>query len=457
MLKLQITKALYERLTIEHLFMKTKNRFFILLTAVLVCYSCGQSSQPANLNNHTIQHECVHRLTHVIVYDIFTPPVASRIYAYCNLAYYEAVRFSDEKAVSIASGLKGFESFPLPEKNKTYNFTLAAVKSFYKTAKALTFSKDSLSITEKEILEKFKSGLSSAVYKNSIALGDTIAVIILKRAANDNYKITRGMPRYSVFKEPGLWQQTPPDYADAVEPNWRLIKPLLLDSAAQFKPPTPPPFNLNKQSDYYKQLEEVYKISKRLNPEQDTIAYYWDDNPFVTEHKGHLSYATKKTTPGGHWMGIAAILSKKNNADEIFIAKTYALTSAAIFDGFISCWDEKYRSKTVRPVTVIRETIDATWSPLLQTPPFPEYTSGHSVITAAAATVLSSLFGNNFSFVDTTEMEYLGMKRSFNSIQEAADEAGISRLYGGIHYRAAIEEGKKQGIKVGNLYANKFK
>ena len=265
------------------------------------------------------------------------------------------------------------------------------------------------------------------------------------------------MPRYSVFKETGKWQQTPPDYADAVEPYWNLIKPMLLDSASQFKPAPPPPYDLDKNSQYYKELMETYTVSKQLTPLQDTIAHYWDDNPFVTEHQGHLMFANKKTTPGGHWMGIISILCKQTNADDVKTAKVYALTSCAIFDGFISCWDEKYRSRMVRPITVIRENLESEWNALLQTPPFPEYTSGHSVITASAATVLTNLLGENLAFHDTTELEYLGMQRSFSSIHQAADEAGISRLYGGIHYRSAIEEGKKQGQQVGRLYMQIFK
>ena len=128
------------------------------------------------------------------------------------------------------------------------------------------------------------------------------------------------------------------------------------------------------------------------------------------------------------------------------------MTAAAIFDGFIACWEEKYRSNMVRPVTVIRERFESEWSPLLQTPSFPEYTSGHSVITSAAATVLTDIFGKERSFTDTTEVKYLGMHRSFSSIEAAADEAGISRLYGGIHFRSAIVNGKEQGRKVGRLF-----
>ena len=436
---------------------KTAICFFSIVFTLSLFSACKNKKAVFSININDLQHQCVHRLTEVIVYDIFTPPVASRIYAYSNLAYYEAIRFIKEQNTSIATQLNGFDKIPEPEKAKRYDFTLAAVTSFFKVARALTFSKDSLLVTENKIAQEYENIMDEEEYKNSIAFGDTIASIILKRSAVDNYKKTRGMPKYSVFKEPGKWQQTPPDYADGIEPNWMLIKPLLLDAADQFKPLPPPSYDLNKNSQYYKELIEVYSISKKLTPSQDTIAHYWDDNPFVTEHKGHLMFATKKTTPGGHWMGIISILCKQTHTDNFKTARVYALASAAIFDGFISCWDEKYRSRMVRPISVIREHLEPEWTSFLQTPPFPEYTSGHSVITAAAAIVLTQLFGDNITFHDTTELEYLGLERSFTSIQQAADEAGISRLYGGIHYRSAIEAGKKQGQEVGKLYNNIFK
>lgn len=248
-----------------------------------------------------------------------------------------------------------------------------------------------------------------------------------------------------------------PDYMDAAEPNWDKIKPMLLDSVTQFKPAPPPPYSLDKKSAYYKELMELYNTSKTLTPSQDTIARYWDDNPFVTQHEGHLMYANKKTTPGGHWQGINSILCRQQKINAVTTARAYALMSAAILDAFIACWHEKFASKTVRPITVIQNNFDPEWSSLLQTPPFPEYTSGHSTISAAAATVLTGILGSNIAFHDTTELEYLGLQRSFSSIMQAADEVNISRLYGGIHYRSALENGSKQGKEIGNLYLSKVK
>lgn len=430
-------------------------RYMVICLLIIALSNACSHDEQSNLKPSHLQQYCVQRLTDVIVYDIFSPPVASRIYAYSNLAWYEALRHSNTNSKSIIAKLHGFETLHYTADTSLVNYELAAAHAFFTTAKSLIFSKDSITITQSFIEDIFRKENSKVIFQKSISFGDSVAAIILRRAATDHYKETRGMPRYSVFKETGKWQQTPPDYADAAEPYWMLIEPLLPDSAGQLKPLPPPPYNEALGSVYQKQLEEIFAMSKRITPQMDTIAHYWDDNPFVTEHEGHFTFATKKTTPAGHWMGITQILSQQQDADPIKTATCYALTSAAIFDGFILCWHEKYTSRTVRPVTVIRALNDPNWNPLLQTPPFPEYISGHSVISSAAAGVLTFMLGQ-VAFVDTTEMKYLGLSRRFTSVKQAANEVSISRMYGGIHYRAAVEAGAIQGEKIAALYGDNF-
>jgi hypothetical protein len=173
--------------------------------------------------------------------------------------------------------------------------------------------------------------------------------------------------------------------------------------------------------------------------------------------KGHVMFATKKISPGGHWMNITRLACKKASADFVQSAEAYALLSVTLIDGFISCWDEKYRSKLIRPESYINEYIDEDWVPLLQTPPFPEYTSGHSVVSSASAVTLTKLFGENFSFLDSTETEYGLTARSFESFLDASKEAAISRLYGGIHYRPAVENGFIEGTAIGNFVISRIK
>ena len=198
----------------------------------------------------------------------------------------------------------------------------------------------------------------------------------------------------------------------------------------------------------------MYDISNEITAKGDAseeieIAKFWDCNPYVSVTRGHLMFATKKITPGAHWIGITKIASRNTESDFDDTLYAYTKTSIAIADAFISCWDEKYRSNLIRPETLINEHFDDSWQPVLQTPPFPEYTSGHSVVSGAAAVALTDIYGDNFAFDDDTELPYGLPIRSFNSFREAADEAAISRMYGGIHYRTAVEIGVNQGRDLG--------
>jgi hypothetical protein len=231
----------------------------------------------------------------------------------------------------------------------------------------------------------------------------------------------------------------------------------VLDSSAAFRPKAPPAFDTTEGSPFLREVREVYETGKHLTDEQKAIAAFWDCNPYVMHIQGHTMFATKKITPGGHWMGIAGIASKRSKADIVWSAETYALTAIALADGFISSWDEKFRSNVVRPETVINTYVDENWTPFLQTPPFPEYTSGHSVISNAAAEVLTEQFGDSFSFKDTTEVDYGLPPRTFPSFRKAAAEAAMSRLYAGIHYRQSIEEGALEGRKVGALVVQRIR
>jgi len=236
---------------------------------------------------------------------------------------------------------------------------------------------------------------------------------------------------------------------DAVEPNWGTLIPFVMDSASQFRPAPAIPFDTLKGTPFHTQALEVYEKGKTLTEEERLIASFWDCNPYTMNVQGHTMFATKKISPGGHWMGIAGQASRQAKASLVESADVYARTALALADGFIAAWEEKFRSGVIRPETVINNYVDEQWTPLLQTPPFPEYPSGHSVISTSAAEVLTSIFGANFAFTDSVEVPFGLPVRSFPSFEAAANEAAISRLYGGIHYRQAIEEGQKQGRRVG--------
>lgn len=421
------------------------------------CSTKTSDEYKTKAENPQFLHDAETKLTEVIVHDIFSPPVAARIYAYSNLAAYEALVNGYPNYQSLAGQLNKFEAPPKPEAGKEYCFPLASVRAFMGIARNLTFSVQLYDEFEKKMYKSFEDmGMSDEVYERSIKYGEAIAAHVMAYAKKDNYPQTRGF-RHTVTNAPGTWVPTPPAYMDAVEPLWNKIRPMTLDSAAQYKPAPPTKFSEAKGSQFYKEAMLVYDTGNKLTEEQKEIANFWDCNPFKMNVAGHAAFATKKISPGGHWIDIAGQASRQVKADVMKTSQVYSMIAISLLDAFISCWDEKYRSILVRPETYINNYIDDKWQPLLQTPPFPEYTSGHSVASNASAAVLTSLFGENFAYSDSTEVRFGIPVRKYKSFKEAAAEASISRMYGGIHYMPAIDEGATQGRKVGEWVLTKMK
>lgn len=429
-----------------------------LLTGCALSLGCVAAPQGDPVSDSELLHAAVSHLTDVIVYDIFSPPQASRAYAYASIAAYETVRQGDPSYRTLAGQLNDLDDVPAPVDAEGVHLPLAAVQAFMTVGRALTFSHERMDSLRTELIERFQSrGIPEAVFERSLAYGEEVAGHVLAWAARDRYAETRGYPKFTVTSEPGRWVPTPPAYMDAVEPSWAKLRPFVMDSASQFRPPPPHPYDMSEGSPFFRQVEEVYETGRSLTDEQQEIAAFWDCNPYVMHVRGHAMFATKKITPGGHWMGITGIAARKAGADLVQSAEAYARTSVALADGFISAWDEKYHSNLVRPETVINAHLDESWEPLLQTPPFPEYTSAHSVISMSAALVLTDQFGADFAFADSVEVKYGLPVRSFTSFEEAAWEAAISRMYGGIHYRMAVEEGSTQGRGVGELVVDRVR
>ncbi len=436
------------------------NHRLILIFLVIFFISCSQSNKEykTKVDNPEFLHRSLKKITDLIVYDIFSPPVASRIYTYASIAAYEAAIAGDSTYKSLAGQLNGLEKVPSPEAGAEYCFQLASTQAMLKIGKTLVFSEDKMEEFYKGIMKEFKdTGLPDDVYDRSIEYGNKVADHILSWANKDNYKQSRSFPKYSIQSDPATWKPTPPAYMDAVEPHWKKIRTFVIDSAAQFKPERPTPFSKEKDSQFFKEALVVYEKGKTLSEEERVIASFWDCNPFVMNVRGHVMFATKKISPGGHWINITRTVCVYSKADFKKSAEAYALVSLSLVDGFISCWDEKYRSNLIRPESYINQYIDENWVPLLQTPPFPEYTSGHSVISSSAAVTMTKLFGENFAFTDSTEVEFGMPPRQFKSFIQASEEAAISRMYGGIHYMPACNNGKIQGRKIGEFILSKVK
>lgn len=423
----------------------------ITLYCAILVSSCTEikTATESGARDSNLLHEAVHLITNVMVHDIFSPPVASRVYGYASIAAYETIALNTKEYNSLADQLNELSAGPI-NNNPNVILEFASLHAFLNVSEHLIFSTDKIEVYRDSVYKSLKeSGFSNTEFEASKKYGDQISDHIINWAKGDYYKETRGTEKFPILDEPGRWIPTPPSYMDAIEPNWNKIRPFTMKTASQFKPEPPLPYSLETDSEFYLQTKEVYEIGKALSPEQIAIAEFWDCNPFAMQLRGHFMFSIKKLTPGGHWMGIAGIASKSQTFNYVRSSEIYALTAIALFDGFISSWDEKFRSNLIRPETVINQHIDPEWKPLLQTPPFPEYTSGHSVISRAAAEVLTGVFGDDFYFEDTTEIEYGLPMRAFDSFYAAADEAAISRLYGGIHYRMAAEHGIEQGSNVG--------
>jgi len=431
--------------------------FALLLLLLSSCNNQGESNIDISSDNY---HMLYDKLTEIMINDVYSPPVASRVYVYPNIAAYEVLAANSDNLKSLGYSLDGLNASPGVNGDEV-NLKLAAILAYLDVAKELVFSKNRiLSYSDSlNVLWRKKNKTQFEVSRDYAVL---VSNEIKKWMGSDNYRETRSMPKFNIdYTDTSRWVPTPPAYMDGIEPHWNKIRSFCLDSSSQFKPPKHPVFDLTEGSEFYKELYEVYSITNRINQKGDEseevkVAKFWDCNPFVSVNRGHYMFSVKKISPGAHWIGICKIACQDNGYDFEDTVYAYTKTTIAITDAFISCWDEKYRSNLIRPETLINSQIDENWLPLLQTPPFPEYTSGHSVVSAAASTTLSSIFGEDYDFVDTTEIEFGLPARHFESFDSAAREAAISRVYGGIHYRSAVENGFTQGLKVGNQVLEKL-
>lgn len=391
--------------------------------------------------------------TDVMVNDVTSPVAASRYYAYINLAANETVTLFEKQQPRFTGNLNGLNSIAIDDDLiEKSDPDLAVVLALYKAGTRLLPSGymlqgkiDSL----KRVARKRK--LTSERITASAELVDKLVEQVIKYAYADGFVKLSGYKRFTPMAGDEYWQPTGPGFMSALEPHWNMLRVFVLDSCSQFTGGPPHKYSSDTTSPFYKELKEVYTIGKNISREQAEIAMFWDCNPFALQQIGHLEFGIKKISPGGHWMGITGIACTKQKLTLAKTAYAHALVSVGIADAFISCWGNKYKYNRVRPVTAIRKLLDRSWSPLLQTPPFPEYTSGHSVISTAAATILTHLFGENFAFTDNTEEEFGLPARRFNSFAEASREAAISRLYGGIHFRDAIENGVREGEQIGQF------
>ncbi len=425
--------------------------FFI--AAAGKCFSQGAGDNQANVQSLS---DHVFNLSEVMLHDATNPPAASRVYAYALLGAYETAFLAKAKLPDLNQKLRvnpGIGAVAVPKK---MNLSFCSNYALLEIGRALMPSGYMLEDKKKELIEVFRKSarFSEKEIAQQVRYAMAVAKLVIDYAREDGYNKLSTFTRYTPSKEEGHWYPTPPAYMGAVEPQWETVRPFFLDSASQFAPAPPAPFSKDPSSSFYGQMREVYDIRNAASESQQAVASFWDCNPFAVAFSGHMAIGLKKISPGGHWMGITGIACKEASLSLDSAILVHAVVAMALHDGFISCWHEKFRSDRIRPETAINKYMDPDWRPLLQTPPFPEYTSGHSVVSSAASVVLTYMLGDNFAFTDTSELFFGLPERHFNSFYEAANEAAISRLYGGIHFRDACEQGVLQGKKVGQHVLN---
>jgi hypothetical protein len=377
----------------------------------------------------------------------YSPPVASRSFAYLGVTAFEAVASGSSEMQSLSGQLNGLTPVPQREAGKTYDEAVVlqaamafAAQNFFENTGPT--GQRALAALEAKLRTEAVAGLPDDVAVRSEDYGRTVAKHILAWSQDDGGAVIENMGfplQYELTKGAANWVPTSlvAQQQKPLLPNWGKNRTFAMPNGATCDLPPPPAYSEDKASEFYKQSLEVFETRKNISPEQRAIARFWSDDPMLSP------------TPPGHWISIALQIFERDNVALDKSVDVLARIGIAEADSFIGCWNVKFQYDLLRPVTYIRRTMDPKWESLLNTPPFPEYPSGHSTQSGAAAVVMTQMFGENFAFKDATH-ERDGIKpRSFPSFWAAAEEAGISRMYGGIHFRAAIERGLEQGRCIG--------
>jgi hypothetical protein len=428
-------------------------RAFTQALATMIVVACALAWQPARAQTDGDAGEVVqtwYRLTLELVRHTptYSPPVASRAFAYLGVTAYEAAAGGSDDLVSFAGQLNALS--PLPERQEGLDYADAAVvhAAMAKAVRELfgntgPTGQRAMDAIERRLGERVSEGLDAEVLARSTAHGEAIAAHILEWSQSDGGAVVEnmGFPHVHELTAGGAhWTPTSliAQQQKPLLPDWGNNRTFAMPNGAACDLPPPPAYSEEEDSEFYREAREVYDTVKDLTPEQRAIARFWSDDPMLSP------------TPPGHWISIAMKVLEEEGADLDRSVEALSLLGVTLADSFIGCWEAKYRFDLVRPITYIRRLMDPKWEPPLNTPPFPEYPSGHSTQSGAAAVVLAKLFGETFAFEDDTHVDDGLPARSYASFHAAAEEAAMSRLYGGIHFRAAIERGLEQGHCIGD-------
>ena len=420
------------------------------LAAVLLLVSSraladeDRNGKPADSFPSDVASAWFEELYDVVKAESTPPPPASRIYGVTAVALYESIVAGTRENRSLVGQLNDLTSVPQPKRHKKYHWPAVAnavladtIRGLYPTISQASL--DAINNLEESIASEQRHRVPRPVYERSVAHGQAVAAAILDWASTDGFATNNNCP-YVPAPVAGAWVPTPPAFnPNPLQPCWGFLRPMVLTSG-ECAPPGHPAFSTDAASDFYAAALEVHDVGVSLTGEQKTIASYWADGAGATG------------TPPGHWVAIVSQIARNDALSLAAAAEAYARTGIAIYDAFIECWSTKYISNLERPVTYIQANIDPAWLSFIVTPAFPTYTSGHSTQSGAAARALTDMFGIK-SFTDTTHTDH-GLvppqdPRTFDSFDEAAAEAALSRLYGGIHFSFDNNDGFSSGQCIG--------
>ncbi len=383
----------------------------------------------------------------------FTPPVAARAFGYVGVTLYETVVPGMPQYQSLSGQLDKMPALPELDASLEYNWAIsvnAAMAYMARNLYATTPTEQLSAILKLEDaqFEKLKNNVDEATINRSKEWGLTVAKSIFEWSKTDggHEGYSKNFPAtYTPPTGAGMWVSTYPAFQKALQPFWGNNRTFITKCAENTQPDAPTPYSEDDSSKFVIQANETYLAVKNQTQLQKTIAQYWSDDP------------GEPGTPPGHLLSVATQVLQKENSTLAKSAETYSKISIGLSDAFVSCWKCKFQFNYIRPISYIRTKIDANWVSLLTTPPFPEYTSGHSVASGASSKILTDLFGNTYEFTDRTHefrTDINGSPRTYRSFNDMAAEAAVSRLYGGIHFREAIEKGVEQGVRVGTEVGN---
>jgi len=434
----------------------TGRRTGMVVLSLLLFASCRRQDVPAPPDvspaaalSADVARDWMEQLRQAVRQERMNPPQASRVYAYAAIALYEAVRPGIAGSRSLSGQVPLLEAMPVPGAPEVLSYEAAANEALHQVALGL-FASASARAGFDSLFAAWELRLSqnadAARMRDARLFGREVARLVSRRAAADGYEQTRSMV-YQVpdrSTNPSFWAPTGAQL-QPLEPYWGRVRCFAMATASECEQPPAIAFSTDTSSAFYREAMEVYQVAQQLNDEQKAIARWWADG-------------ANTPTPPGHWVAIANDLVAQRGIRLGRAAELYALLNMALADAFISCWDAKYKYNLLRPQTYIRDYIPggSGFSSLISTPPFPEYPSGHSVSSGAAAEVLTELLGEQ-AFTDRTNTEMGLSARTFPSFRAAAEEAALSRLYGGIHYRQGNEFGVRQGKEVARVIFRKVR